>query len=733
MENSVKKSLSLFLLTPFLVMGHVKNPEVVAGSATFENPNPQTQEIRAANKTAINCQSFHVGKDETVRFILPHAKDRVLCRVTGKEASLIEGHLEANGHLFLVNPNSIFFRETAQVNVHSLIASTLNIKDEDFVKGHYKFFLEDKNSAVVNKGQITAAQDVVFMAPQIVNRAVVKAVAGRVAFLGGDLITLNFEGDNLISFAVEGDLKTGFIEQAGQIDSGKGFLLKLNVADALIKSVVNANGITEATGMQVENGKVYLVAGSSITAPHIKIQAPLVQTAGDFKGAQKLEITANKELKWQGGYIDGKLGSTDVVLEVSNGLLAIEAPFGKSREDKVTVKTLTLQGQTIDQKGPIKTAGAIIYAADSILLGSDTHALNSSIMYKGPVTIAANEVKIASGRSKGDITFLDSLNADHPGRTLTIFNGNQSGSVSFKGAVGSKGPFNLSVETGKLSLSNLGDKDRAGIGKLQIKATHVDFFGSMVHANEQSWDSPDIHLQGGQLTTFITHGQPLSFTPASQVQLSPQTGVVFETHGGSFELSKLSGDHQQSLTVSTGHGESTIGECGGKLGHLQAQSRNIHISGKIDAGSIFMEAQEHINYATDPQGKTFQRELLAEGEVTLNAQRGMVGTEEFPIYVKSQGKLFVGSKSFVYVKGFCEGGYPVVYKKNPPPRTIFNGNETQFVVNEELFMAEEQELMSLAPDLSHIAPHGFIDSYSFIFRRAPIYYTPEEKTGVYGE
>ena len=46
---------------------------------------------------------------------------------------------------------------------------------------------------------------------------------------------------------------------------------------------------------------------------------------------------------------------------------------------------------------------------------------------------------------------------------------------------------------------------------------------------------------------------------------------------------------------------------------------------------IFMEAQEAIGYATDSQGKTFQYELISEGEVTLNAKHGMVGTKEFPM------------------------------------------------------------------------------------------------------
>jgi hypothetical protein len=140
-----------------------------------------------------------------------------------------------------------------------------------------------------------------------------------------------------------------------------------------------------------------------------------------------------------------------------------------------------------------------------------------------------------------------------------------------------------------------------------------------------------------------------------------------------------------------------------------------------------MEAQDDICYAKDsqketfPQTETFKHELLSEGEVTLNAKRGMVGSKEFPLIVKSKGILYLGAKSRAYVNGFCKDDFPSNYPKNPPPYIIFNKNEIPFVFNEELFK-EEEELLSLAPDLFHGAPFGFVDAKHFILRRASIYY-----------
>src|SRR5271167_639627 len=122
---------SLIILSVILsvqLFGLGEDPAVIAGNPVFESPDSKTQVIHAPDKTAINFKKFNIAEDETVRFIQPHPHSTVLCRVTGGQPSLIEGVLEASGRLLLINPASIVFRETAQVRVGSLVASTLDIK-----------------------------------------------------------------------------------------------------------------------------------------------------------------------------------------------------------------------------------------------------------------------------------------------------------------------------------------------------------------------------------------------------------------------------------------------------------------------------------------------------------------------------------------------------------------------------------------------------------------------------
>src|SRR5207237_7340740 len=110
---------------------------------------------QSSQNVAINWQSFGIGLTETVRFVQPNSSSVALNRVLGSDPSSILGHLSANGKVFLVNPNGILFGEGAQVNVGSLVASTRDISDSDFMSGNYKFEGAG-NGTILNQGSINA-------------------------------------------------------------------------------------------------------------------------------------------------------------------------------------------------------------------------------------------------------------------------------------------------------------------------------------------------------------------------------------------------------------------------------------------------------------------------------------------------------------------------------------------------------------------------------------------------
>ena len=74
-----------------------------------------------------NWGTFSIGSGATVNVRQPNASAVLLNRVTGESMSSIEGALNANGHVYLINPNGILFGQGARVSVGGIVASTLDL------------------------------------------------------------------------------------------------------------------------------------------------------------------------------------------------------------------------------------------------------------------------------------------------------------------------------------------------------------------------------------------------------------------------------------------------------------------------------------------------------------------------------------------------------------------------------------------------------------------------------
>ena len=111
---------------------------VVTGTATIQQAGTTTTITQATNQAIINWNSFGIGANELVRFIQPGQLSVALNRVTGIDPSVILGSLQANGRVFLINPNGILFGQGSKVDVGSFVASTLDVQDGDFLSGNLK-------------------------------------------------------------------------------------------------------------------------------------------------------------------------------------------------------------------------------------------------------------------------------------------------------------------------------------------------------------------------------------------------------------------------------------------------------------------------------------------------------------------------------------------------------------------------------------------------------------------
>ena len=248
--------------------------EVKAGRADFSSPHAGHLRVETSDKAIINYHKFNILENESVAFVQPSSKSCVLNRVVGNDPSKILGKLQANGRFFLINPQGIYFGKNATVNTGSLIASTLNILDEDFLQEKYCFFQESgsQNASITNEGSIFAEGSIALFSPLINNKGSLIAHADKVVLASAEKVVLDFTGDGLIRFSVEGDLKNALIENYGEIQAANGSVeLSLKAAEKAIKTVVNTDGITPASALEEIGGVIHLVSRSQIAAKQIFI------------------------------------------------------------------------------------------------------------------------------------------------------------------------------------------------------------------------------------------------------------------------------------------------------------------------------------------------------------------------------------------------------------------------------------------------------------------------------
>ena len=192
---------------------------------------------------------------------------------------MILGQLQANGRVWLINPNGILFGAGSVVNVGGLLASTLRITDNDFLSGKYAFQQDPAKAlaTIINKGNITVSEHgyVLLTAPGVANDGVIVAKVGTVLLGSGQKFNVDFMGDGLITYVLDGPILQQVVNTEGipltsavsnrgtiQADGGQ-VILTAKAAGDVFASVVNSSGLIRATSLVERNGTILLDGGDS--------------------------------------------------------------------------------------------------------------------------------------------------------------------------------------------------------------------------------------------------------------------------------------------------------------------------------------------------------------------------------------------------------------------------------------------------------------------------------------
>ncbi|MCP4980764.1 MAG: filamentous hemagglutinin N-terminal domain-containing protein, partial [Gammaproteobacteria bacterium] len=240
------KNVTLIALAVFCscALANPDGPQVVSGSATFSQPNANTLNVTNSHNAIINWQGFNIGAGQTTNFIQPSRNSAVLNRVLSNNPSSIYGNLNSNGKVFLINQHGLMIGAGARINTAGFYGSTLNITNEDFLKGKLNFN-GGGFGGIQNHGYIHAGPggNVVLIAPDIENGGVIEVDNGKVILAAGESIRITSLNDASIEFDVQSHDDNSIIN-LGDIIAKQG-AARLFAGNLKHSGSINATGIVK--------------------------------------------------------------------------------------------------------------------------------------------------------------------------------------------------------------------------------------------------------------------------------------------------------------------------------------------------------------------------------------------------------------------------------------------------------------------------------------------------------
>jgi filamentous hemagglutinin family protein len=123
MRSPLAILLATLLLTPAPGLANPKGGQVRGGSATIREGAGRVDIHQHSHSATLSWESFDIDPGEVTQFHQPGSDSVAINRILQSDASQILGSLQANGHVYLINPHGILFGREATVNVHALIAT----------------------------------------------------------------------------------------------------------------------------------------------------------------------------------------------------------------------------------------------------------------------------------------------------------------------------------------------------------------------------------------------------------------------------------------------------------------------------------------------------------------------------------------------------------------------------------------------------------------------------------
>lgn len=256
------------------------NLQTTSGVSTSVTGSELT--ITAPNKSVLTWQAFGSGTDtigaaDTLTYALPSATSSVLNIVAGGASTTIDGYVNSNGNVFILNPQGVLVGAGARFELNKLVISTSDNT------GFASYYFQQNGELPSQKGLVPAAGSV------SVNQGAVFALTENITINAKNVDVKGLVAQSGLIITADGNVSVGsqgltYLRGILDVTNPNGTTVLGSAGNNLIVTeniniAGGANSTFNTIGTANIQGKSLSVTGGTITAD--RVNTPVVNATGN--------------------------------------------------------------------------------------------------------------------------------------------------------------------------------------------------------------------------------------------------------------------------------------------------------------------------------------------------------------------------------------------------------------------------------------------------------------------
>lgn len=625
--------------------------QVAAGQASLVRNGSTLTVLQGTPQLITNWQTFDIGRNASVVFVQPSASASALNRVLSADPSQIFGQLSANGSVVLVNPSGVLFGPSARIDVGSLMASSLQLSDADFLARQFRFTDGGRSGQVQNLGRLAAREGgfIALVGGAVNNAGEITAPGGQVALAAGQTVQLGLGDAGLITVNVQGGERAARIDNSGLIaaDGGKVWLTARSAAPALA-SAVNNTGTLRADTLAQRDGQIWIEAGGGDTTLGGSV---LARGTADGERGGRIVATGQQVTLAAGGMVDASGAAGGGTVRVGGGW--------QGKDPVIAQATQVVQeaGNTVRADATVSGDGgtAVLWSGEATRMAGTVSARGAGTGLGGQVETSSRGSLDLSGRvdtgsasGDGGKWLLDPYNL-----TVGTSAGSQSGSAPTFSATGTGAKVQASsIEAALNNGTNVTLSTGASgseAGNISIEADIAKTAGGNAKLTFDA--AKDITLAKGKSISSIVGALDIDFGTTTAVDGTALILGSLATNGGTVHFYKAT-TLASATPVSTKITQPSSGQSGDIVFHrdvvLAAPGYSVALDTSApQAGATFTGRGGTISFMGDIASGTPASQIQSPQSLSLDTSSGSG---------LNPGDIILGSASTNRIGGTGEAG-----------------------------------------------------------------------------